>query len=485
MILQFDNVSKSFQETGVKACQNINLFLNKGEILGLVGENGAGKSTLMKIGAGWIAPDEGNVKIAKDSRLYYVPQMPLIIPQFSLLDNIMLGTEGTKLVLNRHTAEVKLKALMETYHLPFDLHSKGKDLSSNLFPLLGILSALYRDADILFLDEPTAGLSKIESEQLFVLMKQLQSEGKTLLFISHKMEEIHKLSDRIALLIRGRLEGIYNKEDISPNDIGSKLFGSNEFIYEESLAPKPEWLVYKMNHVKVKGDGRNVLEDFELNIHNGEILAITGIRENGLSCLEDTAAGMTEVLNGDILLLNESITKAEPADLRQLGVSYVPSDRLMRGASLDNNIAENLILLRSPRFFKKGWFEFHRAFQFVKDIIEQFSIKGKASQKMRRLSGGNLQKVILGRELEWNPKLLILSEPTWGLDLASKKDVYSEVRKIQEKGTAILLLTTDYQEALTLGDKVGVLFNGQMAEPRPPREWTPESLGKAFLGMGE
>jgi len=481
--LIFDRISKSFPDTGVTACSEVSLGLKEGEILALAGENGAGKSTLLKLAARWMPPDSGEIRLAPGRKLYYVPQLPLLVPEFTLLDNILIGGEGSRFFLSRKKAREKLEGLMDQFSLPFSLDQKAAQLTSNLVPLLGILAALYRDSDILLLDEPTAGLSRQESEELFNLMKTLQGMGKSLLFISHKMEEIHNHCDRVALMSKGQLEGIYPQSEATPELIGHKLFGSPNPVKIQKQDTPTGAPLYQMDQAVVTGEGRNRLDHLSFTIHEGELLAVTGIRENGLSCLEDTAAGMRTILSGSVHLGGKDLTQAKPADLRHKGVSYVPADRLIRGASLDNSIAENLLLLRSPRFFKGGWFQFRGAMQFVREIIGQFRIKGKARHPMARLSGGNVQKVILGRELEWNPRLLILSEPTWGLDLSSKNEVYQEIREIQKKGTAILLLTTDYQEALSLGDRVGVIFQGQMKSPKSPEEWTTETLGMAFLGM--
>jgi len=490
--LTIKNLTHRFTENGITACRGITIEIKKGEILAFLGENGAGKSTLMFLLSGALTPTSGTISTpsgstSKDRRDYIgmIHQKPILAGNLTVLENIIL--EGQGVFFHPQSLAREISAVQKQYDLSLDLGLKAMDLTAPQIQRAELIRALWKKKQMIILDEPTASLSDSQSERLFLLMQQLKKEGKTIIFITHKIHEVLKTADRIAVLRKGELLGLRERENFNGTEISSLMIGEADYQQERIKSDPPgdkplTGPVLELKNVDVQELGTRRLKEISFNLYPGEILGISGIRENGLTHLEDLLTGIIQPSGGKIIVKGKNNPPLTPFKLRRWGVSYIPADRLSRGAAPNSTVAENLSVLK--RELSGGFKSYRkRILVWAGEYIRKHSIAGKPEQKVKTLSGGNIQKMIVARELGNTPRLLLVSEPSWGLDFKSREILHRQLLEARQKGTAVLLLTTDLDEMLFLSDRAFVLTEGSLIEiSRNEKEWNRTYVGEKMTG---
>ncbi|OQY35220.1 MAG: hypothetical protein B6241_01610 [Spirochaetaceae bacterium 4572_59] len=485
-------ITRSFRKNGIKACDNISFSVKNGEILAIMGENGAGKSTLMHILSGFMKADRGSLVFPADPDQNHpsvgmIHQKPILAGNLNVWENIALGHPQKSLVVKPAELSSSIRRIQENYGLALDLSMKGWELTAAQIQRAELLECLLLDRKILIFDEPTASLSEQQAEELLLLLKRLKGEGRTILYITHKIKEAYHLADRIAVLRKGKLKMISPVGEISPEAVSEAMIGKGAEIPDMIRKAERKTFseavpVLELKNINYSHQGSIRLKDLSLQLHAGEILGIAGIRENGLACLEDLITGAVRPQSGKILLKGKMIPYLTPFRFRKHGISYIPADRLKRGASLDSTLGENLILLKRKLEGNAGSYK-TKLIQWAKKLISKGEIEGQAEQKVRTLSGGNIQKMILVREMHEAPALLIISEPSWGLDFSSREKLHYQISNARSRDAAVLLLTTDIDEILILSDRIAVLTGGELSETAPAgQDWNRKTIGERMTG---
>jgi ABC-type uncharacterized transport system ATPase subunit len=491
------NITKHFP--GIVANDGINLDIKKGEIHAIVGENGAGKSTLMKILAGLYQPDDGEIYVfgkkvrinspgrAIELKIGMVHQHFMLIDRFTVMENIILGAEKKRgaAIDEKHCRE-GIRELMALYNFNIDLDARVEDISVGHAQRVEILKVLYRGADILVLDEPTAVLAPQEVSELFSNLRRLKQEGKTIIFISHKLDEVFDIADRITVLRRGKVVGTVNSQDVTKEELARMMVGKPVLLKVEKGSSQKGDVLLSIKKLVVKGEGgRASVNRVSLDVRGGEIYGIAGIEGNGQKELAETIIGLVKADEGEINVCGRSILALSIKETRKLGVAFIPEDRHRQGLILPMKVWENMILglHMEPRFLSRIFIDMQKVSAFASKNIDDFSIKvSSIAQPVDNLSGGNQQKVILGRELSRDPQIIIASQPTRGLDVGAAEFVHTELLRNREEGKAILLISADLEEVLSLSDRVGVMYNGQIVEQFEPEQVTLEDIGIYMLG---
>lgn len=496
-IIEMIDITKRFP--GIVANDKITLQLKRGEVHSLLGENGAGKSTLMSILFGLYEPDEGEIKLnGKDIRIKnpndatkykigMVHQHFMLVDVFTGLENIILGHEDTKFgFLEKKNALKKLKEIQDKYDLGVDLNKKVQDMTVGEQQRVEILKMLYRDNDVLIFDEPTAVLTPREIEGLMNIIKRLQKEGKTILFISHKLKEVMEISNRITILKKGKCIGTYNKEDVTPEKLASLMVGRNvEFnLVKENIKPGNIILDVKNLVVKSPINGRFAIKDVSFNAKEGEIVSILGIDGNGQDELVEALTGLIKTNSGNIILNNTDITKLPIKKRNKLGVSHIPGDRHKYGLVLDFPIMYNLILDEQEQFTKFGFLKTKDIRKYSDELIEEYDIRSSLGSETitRSMSGGNQQKVIVAREIKRNEDLLIAVQPTRGLDIGAIENIHHSLLNERKKGKAILLVSLELDEVFDLSDRIYVIYEGEIVGEFNPKEITYDEISLYMSG---
>ncbi len=520
--MELRNITKCFPENEVWANREVSLTIRRGEIQALVGENGAGKSTVMHVLAGALSPDSGQILLGgRETRFEHprdaiaagilmVHQHPQFVPELRVWENLILGIEprGTLGTIDRNAAVARITELATRYHMPINPNHRIEYLASSQVHLAAILGALLRDPQVLILDEPTAPCSDHEVELLFGLLRNLAEQGRALILITHKLREVFAIADRVTVMRHGvnvaeraisettisELSTLMVGEDCQVDSDDLRLLHAYREPPASNAAPdKPAQEVreaapegpplFSIRNVSLYEGHLPLLSDVSLSVRSGTILGITGIRENGLEYLEDVISGSTIPDSGEVVIDAKRITEFSPRRFRRLGIAYVPTDRLIRGASMDASVQENLILLRRKGLQRRGVFNRKSLDGFSDQLKERFGISASLKQPLRRLSGGNIQKVILSRELSIGARVVIFSEPSWGLDFRSKQFVYREIRRLRDAETAIILISADIDEILSLSDEIAVMFRGSVATELRGRARTRERIAEYMLGL--
>ncbi len=455
----------------------------------------------MNILCGTIAPNQGTFSINNNLIKNYTPsasasagigmihQHPHGAGSLKTIENIIIGYEPKKWIFftDYKKAEKKIGEIQEEYNLPLELDTYVSELNSAQIQRMEIIHLLYKGNNVIFFDEPTASLSDNQIEDFFNLVTKLRNEDKIIIFISHKLNEIFSIADRIAVMRKGKVVFQGMIKEVSQEKIALEMIGETEEInypfrnkitsltYADKL--------YSIIDISYKKSDSEYLEKVNLDIYRGEILGIAGIRENGLELLEDIISGMKHPDKGELIYNNINVTNFPPAKLREKGISYVPTDRLNRGISRDSTIAENLILLNYKRMHKMGILAPTTIKRWVRNIQKNDKIEGLPFQKIKQLSGGNIQKVILSRELRENPDLIIICEPSWGLDFRSRNRLHKELSQTAKRGTSILLISSDIDEIIALSDRIAVLYNGKINVCRNKNELNRTTIGEYMLGI--
>ena len=479
-LLRMEHISKRFGS--FYANRDISLQVNRGEVLTLLGENGAGKSTLMNILIGLYQPTEGKiflngreVRIESPSQavklgIGMVHQHFMLVEAMTVFDNIILGDKHAKgLFIDRAARRKEIETLSKKYGLDVQLDKLITEISVGEQQRTEILKALYHGAELLILDEPSAALTDIEVEGLFAIMQKLISEGKSIIFISHKMREVLRISDRITVLRLGRVIGTVNRADTDGQKLAAMMIGKElaSSQYEKIHAENAK-IVAELSHVEYnKANKHSGLNDMSLCIHAGEIVGVAGVDGNGQTQLAQLITGVIAPQAGKVELNGSHVAVFDPNGFIAHGVCHVPEDRNLQGLIGDMSIAENLVLKQTDdaQFSSgKGLLLNKRAINtYAKTMAEKYDVRcTSVGQSVRSLSGGNQQKVILARELESNPSLLVMAHPTRGLDIGATSFVHEKMIAARGRGVGILLISADFDEILEMSDRIIVCFEGQI-----------------------
>ena len=499
-IIEMNHITKTFP--GIKANDDITLTLKKGEIHALLGENGAGKSTLMSVLFGLYQPDSGEirkngevVKIndpndATALGIGMVHQHFMLVDVFSVLDNIILGRETTKGgFLSVDQARKKVLDLSEKYGLKVDVDAKVEDISVGMQQRVEILKMLYRDNEILIFDEPTAVLTPQEITELMETMKGFAKEGKSILFITHKLEEIMAVADRVTVLRRGKLVSTLNVKDTTKEELSKMMVGrvvNFEVAKKDIKQGEP---VLKVEHLVVPSHvhhQNNAVKDVSFTVHKGEIVCLAGIEGNGQTELVYALTGLAQATGGTILMNGKDITHAT---IRQRSIdkmSHIPEDRHKYGLVLDFNLADNLVLEKywTPEFQHKGFINKPAVKAYGDRLIKQYDIRSSQGGNtiVRSMSGGNQQKAIVAREIEQDPDLLIAVQPTRGLDVGAIEYIHNQLVAQRDAGKAVLLVSLELEEVMSVPDRILVIYNGGITGEFKGGKVTEDELGLYMAG---
>ena len=498
-IIEMLNITKEFP--GIIANDDVTLRLKRGEIHALLGENGAGKSTLMSVLFGLYRPEKGvikkngevvDIKDPNDATalgIGMVHQHFKLIDVFSVLDNIILGAETTKLgFLQKKEAKKQVMELSEKYGLKVDVNAKVEDITVGMQQRVEILKMLYRENEILIFDEPTAVLTPQEIDELMNIMRSFKEEGKSILFITHKLNEIMAVSDRVTVLRKGKCIGTVNTADVTKQELSTMMVGRPVQLEVVKEPAKPKEVVLSVENLTVpsKIHKNNAVKDVSFDVRAGEIVCIAGIDGNGQTELIQGITGLEPVKSGKITLCGENITHSSIKKRNKTGISHIPEDRHKHGLVLKNTLEENLVLQRfdEKRFQKMGFIKFGEVRKYADELIERFDVRsgqGAVTTAASR-SGGNQQKAIIAREIDREKPLLIAVQPTRGLDVGAIEYIHSQLVSERDKGAAILLVSLELDEVLSLSDRILVMYEGEIVGEVDPKNTTPEELGLYMSG---
>ena len=499
-VIEMLHITKEFP--GIKANDDITLQLRKGEIHALLGENGAGKSTLMSVLFGLYQPEEGEirkngqtVKIndpndATALGIGMVHQHFQLVDVFTVLDNIILGAETTKLgFLQKKEARKKVQELSERYGLAVDLDAKVEDITVGMQQRVEILKMLYKDNNILIFDEPTAVLTPQEIDELMIIMQNLKREGKAIIFITHKLNEIKAVSDYCTVLRRGKCIGTCDVSTASVEDLSEMMVGRKIDFHLEKAPEHAGDAVLTLENVTLKSErnpNKNILNQVSFSVHKGEILCVAGIEGNGQSELVRVIVGLLKQNSGKILLNGEDVSHASIRYRNVHGLAHVPEDRHKYGLILDNTLEENLAMRKYFRkeFQNHGFIRFHKRRELAEELIEEFDIRSSEGAKStaRSMSGGNQQKAIIAREIDKDPKLLVAVQPTRGLDVGAIEYIHKQIVDERDRGKAVLLVSLELDEVMNLSDRILVMYEGEIVGEFDPKTTTVQELGLYMAG---
>lgn len=498
-ILTLKNITKIY-DNGILANKNIDLDVKKGEIHAIVGENGAGKSTLMKVIFGIEQPNTGEIYIngqktviqdvnhAISMGIGMVHQHFMLISSFTVTQNVMLGMEPTKGVsIDHNKSDAKVKEFAQKYNFQVKPDDIVEHISVGMKQKVEIMKALIRGAKLLILDEPTAVLTPQETEELFQQLKLLKAEGHTILFISHKLKEVKAICDRVTVIRKGESKGVFHTKDVSIKEISNLMVGREITLSYDKKPTKSLSNMLKVQNLSLTKDGRQGLRDVSFTIKKGMIFGVAGVEGNGQNELVKILSGQTSGYQGTVELNGKEIKNYNIAKLRNGGLSYIPEDRMHMGIAPEGNIRDNSISnqYKSKRL-RKGFLQNNKKIKRIADeIIEDFQVLCENSnQKIGHLSGGNIQKVVVGRECIVNPAFLIAEQPTRGVDLGAIEIIHKKLIDLRDQGTGILLISADLTEVMKISDHLIVLHNGEItAFITDPSGLTEEELGEYMLGV--
>ena len=498
-IIEMLNITKDFP--GIRANDNITLQLRKGEIHALLGENGAGKSTLMSILFGLYQPTSGvikkngqEVKIntpndANDLNIGMVHQHFKLVECFSVLDNIILGVEPTRgLFLEKKKAREKVLELSNKYGLKVDPDALVSDITVGMQQRTEILKMLYRDNEVLIFDEPTAVLTPQEIEELMKIMKSLAKEGKSILFITHKLNEIMEVADRCTIIRKGKYIGTVDIKDTTKEELSRMMVGRNVSFSVDKKPSTPCETVLKVEHMTVpsKSHSNNAVKDVSFNVRRGEIVCIAGIDGNGQSEFVQGLTGLENITGGTITFCGKDITHASIRDRSKAGMSHIPEDRHKHGLVLDYSLEQNMVLQRywAPEFQKHGFIKSKAVRDHAVRLIEQYDVRsGQGPVTITRsMSGGNQQKAIIAREIDKAPELLVAVQPTRGLDVGAIEYIHKQLVAQRDSGKAVLLVSLELDEVMDVSDRILVMYEGELVGQLDPKKVTVEELGLYMAG---
>jgi simple sugar transport system ATP-binding protein len=497
-ILRMEEIHKSFPG-GVFANRGVNLEVHQGEIHCLLGENGAGKTVLMSVLYGLYKPDSGSIfyknekfdvhnpKDAIQNRIGMVHQHFMLVETLSVAENIILGQYKPWKVLNNLDPVIKkIQQMSKDYRLNVDPTSLVKDLSVGEQQRVEILKALYHGADLLILDEPTAVLTPQESENLLDFLRQLADKGLTIVFITHKLEEVMQISDRVTILRDGKTITTVNTKETNPRELAKMMVGRDVLMDLNKKEKQPGKVIFSVKNLNVKDErGLPAVKNFSFDVYEREVVGIAGVSGNGQSELALALAGLMDSDFDSIILNDISITKRDLTRLNQLGMAHIPEDRQKMGLILPFSVSENFIAetFNDRPFSKYGFLQFKTIKNYSQSLVKKFSIRvGDVDEEIAHLSGGNQQKVVVARELDRRPKFLLVNQPTRGIDIGATEFVRQQIIAERDGGAAILLISTDLEEIFALSDRILVMFEGQIMGEVSPNPDMIEQVGLLMAG---
>ncbi len=497
-VIEMLHITKEFP--GIRANDDITLQLRRGEIHALLGENGAGKSTLMSVLFGLYQPEQGIIK--KDGRevqirdpndatalhIGMVHQHFQLVDVFTVLDNIILGAEDTRLgFLQKKKARAKVEELSNRYGLKVDLDAKVEDITVGMQQRTEILKMLYRENEILIFDEPTAVLTPQEIEELMQIMKNLVQEGKSILFISHKLNEIMTVADRVSVLRKGKYIGTVNVKDTNKQELSNMMVGRPVQLEVVKGPAQPGETVLEVREMSVYSHAhkKDAVHQVSFDVRAGEILWIAGIDGNGQTELIHGLTGLEKISGGSVRLCGREITHASIRS-RSENMSHIPEDRHKHGLILDFTLEENMVLqrFREPQFEKGGFIRFDAVRDYAQRLIQQYDVRSGQGPvtKVRSMSGGNQQKAIIARELDREKPLVVAVQPTRGLDVGAIEYIHSQLVRQRDEGKAVLLVSLELDEVMSLSDRILVLYEGEIVGEFDPKKISVQELGLYMAG---
>lgn len=495
MLLEMKNISKSY--ANVLANDNISLDLKEGEILSIVGENGAGKSTIMKILYGMEAKDSGqilikgkevNIKNPRDAiknGIGMVQQHFMLFNPFRVFENIVFGDEPSRgMFFDRQKAKKDVEALSKKYGLKINANQKVEDCPVGIQQRIEILKVLYQNAEIIIFDEPSAVLTPQEVDELLITIKDLSKAGKSIILITHKLNEVMAVSDRVFIMRQGKHIATFNKEDTSIEEISYLMVGKK---LSEKEIPQIEKgpLVLDVENLVLKEREEVFLNGLSMKIYGGEIVGIAGVSGNGQSELIEVLTGLKNASSGRISILEEEIQNKSVDEIRRAGLAVIPEDRYFWGCAKEADLRETAIMNhhKKERFSKNGLLKNKEVEDFTLDVLKKYDIRyGSLDQKAGQLSGGNIQKLIVARELEQNSKFLLAAEPTRGVDIGAMEEIHKKLLEKRAKGDAILLISSELTEILSLSDRIYTIYEGKFNGEFTRQEADSEKIGLLMMG---
>ena len=496
-VIEMIGIRKEFP--GIVANDNITLQVEEGEIHAILGENGAGKSTLMSILFGLYHADKGVIKVrgkevnikspndAFDLGIGMVHQHFQLVHNFTVAENIILGKEGG-FVYDIKTASKKIKEISERYGLAIEPDMVIEDITVGMQQRVEILKMLYRDADILIFDEPTGVLTPQEIKELMQIMKNLIKEGKSIILITHKLDEIKEVADRCTVIRRGKYIGVVDVKSTSVDEMAAMMVGRPVSFKVEKKPAVLKDTVLEVTNLSVK-NAKGVLgvKDFSLSVRGGEIVGIAGVDGNGQSELIEAITGLRKIESGSVILCGKDITNMSIQERNELGLGHIPEDRQKRGLVLSAPLTTNMVIKEfyKPRFGKKGILQTKEINEYTQGIIEKFDVRsGEGKDSLAgKLSGGNQQKAIIGREVTANPELLIAVQPTRGLDVGAIEFIHKQLVEQRDKGKAVLLVSFELDEIFNLSDRIAVINAGRLIDIVNTKDTDVNSVGLMMAGI--
>ncbi|MBO8163483.1 MAG: ABC transporter ATP-binding protein [Brevibacillus sp.] len=498
VLLEMEGITKLYGTFA--ANRQVSFTLHRGEIHAIVGENGAGKTTLMRILYGMEQPTSGTIRIngevkqfadpadAIKSGIGMVHQHFMLFPSFTVAENIVISREPTRGVwFDRDEAAARVRELSERYRMAVDPYKKIWECSLGMQQRVEILKVLYHGADIIILDEPTAVLTPLEVKELLETLKNLAAQGKSVILITHKLHEVMEVADRITVLRSGQVTGTLRAKETNVEEL-SRLMVGREIAEMQRREQKQGDVVLAVDDLFIRGDGgKPLLDGISFRVHAGEIVGIAGVSGNGQSELIQAITGLRPVDGGSVRLLDHPVTNAPVRTIRRLGLAHIPEDRYLWGAAKDGSIVENAILHQygERSYSRFGFLLQRRLRELTENWVKQFAVKTNSLfEKAQHLSGGNLQKLIVAREIGQNTPFLLAAEPTRGVDIGAMEFIHAQLLKKRERGDAILLVSSELSEVMTLSDRILVMYEGKIVGEVDGREATEEAISLLMAGGG-
>jgi general nucleoside transport system ATP-binding protein len=492
-MIELNNITKKFG--AVAANKAISLKIPANSIHAIVGENGAGKSTIMKILYGFYTADEGeifvdgakqNIRNPQDAiklGIGMVHQHFMLVQTMSVLENIILGAETTTGGrIDYDNSAVQVQKVLDDFGFDLDLHQKIEDLSVGQQQRVEVVKALYRGANILILDEPTAVLTPPEVEEFFRILRGMKAQGKTIIIITHKLNEVLAISDNITVMRDGKVVGNLVTAKTSPAEIARLMVGRDVLLRVDKPEAKPSDAILQVENLRVL----NQSEPLSFNVHGGEIVGIAGVEGNGQTELIEILAGLKKITSGNFKVSGQNCTNLNPRKIKELGVAHIPEDRHRRGLLLDFDLTDNSILgthYRNPAASLMGFLNNVASITKSKRLIHDFDVRpANEALSAKSLSGGNQQKLIIGREFDIAPKLLLVSQPTRGVDIGAIEFIHRKLVELRDSGAAILLVSAELEEVLSLSDRVLVMYQGKIVGEVDPKKVSQEEIGLMMTG---
>jgi len=497
-MLQLKQINKAFGS--VLANKDVSIEVKRGTIHAIVGENGAGKSTIMRIAYGFYTADSGSINLdGKEVKIGspqdairlgigMVHQHFMLVDTMTVAENIVLGSEtGSGAFLDIEQANKEILDLSNRLRLGVDPKALISSLSVGVQQRVELLKALYRKAEILILDEPTAVLTPRETESFFEILRDMKAEGKTVVIITHKLEEVLAISDEVTVMRDGRVVGNVETANTNKNELAKMIVGREVLLRVEKEDSKADGAanVIELKGVTVKHDGRAKLDGVSLGVRAGEIVGIAGIEGNGQTELIEVIAGLEEVSEGEVLFQERDISGLSARERKDIGIAHVPEDRHKRGLLLDSDLEENSILglQHRPEISKSGFIDSAAVGKLAAGIIDRFDVRpADAALPAKALSGGNQQKLIIGREFSIEPKLFLAAQPTRGVDIGAIEFIHSQIIGLRDRGAAVLVVSAELEEVTALADRLVVMYQGKIVGEVDPKTTSKDEIGLMMTG---